>query len=172
MYALQRYVFCSAIVFQFFELSKFYRQKIQLYSKYLPLYRIANRCTYSNNIQLCCMDIDIGNLILKKLNAIGMSKSEFARRINKSPQNVQDIFTRTSIDTALLQSISKVLEFNFFTLYTNEQTTLTKKDFHQLNEKLNAMADAMQLLVEQNSKRILQKKGKKKGLININKALK
>ena len=43
-----------------------------------------------------------------------------ARRINKSPQNVQDIFTRESIDTKLLLDISNVLEFNFFTLFLTD----------------------------------------------------
>lgn len=74
------------------------------------------------------MNIHIGKIILKKLKESGMSKSEFARRINKSPQNVQDIFTRQSIDTKLLSDISEVLGYSFFTLF------LKNSDSKQLGE--------------------------------------
>ena len=62
------------------------------------------------------MEVHIGHTIKEKLEKSGMKKSEFARRINKTSQNVYDIFERKSIDTALLARISEVLEFNFFEL--------------------------------------------------------
>ncbi|WP_051313568.1 helix-turn-helix transcriptional regulator [Sporocytophaga myxococcoides] len=72
----------------------------------------------------------IGKLILSRLAELGMNKSEFARRINKSRQNVQDIFKRESVDTDLLLQISKVLNFNFFTLLAaNEE--LAKAEVHE-----------------------------------------
>lgn len=43
-----------------------------------------------------------------------MTVSEFGRRINKSRENIYSIYSRKSIDTALLQKISEVLEHNFF----------------------------------------------------------
>ena len=43
-----------------------------------------------------------------------MKKTEFARRINRTSQNVYAIFERTSIDSALLASISEILNYNFF----------------------------------------------------------
>jgi transcriptional regulator with XRE-family HTH domain len=60
------------------------------------------------------MEMHIGQLIRERLDKSGMKKSEFARRINKTSQNVYDIFERKSIDTGLLRQISEVLEFNFF----------------------------------------------------------
>lgn len=60
------------------------------------------------------MNIHIGKLVLDKLKERGISKSEFARRINKSRQNVQDIFKRQSLDTQLLSEIGEVLTFDFF----------------------------------------------------------
>jgi len=42
-----------------------------------------------------------------------MTVAEFARRINKSRENAYDIFTRKSLDTDLLRTISQVLEYNF-----------------------------------------------------------
>jgi hypothetical protein len=66
------------------------------------------------------MEIHIGNQIKTRLLETGMSKSEFARRINKTSQNVYDIFERKTIDTGLLTVISKTLEFNFFLCYAQE----------------------------------------------------
>ena len=64
------------------------------------------------------MEIHIGKLIKNRLQETGMTKSEFARRINKTSQNVYDIFERTTIDTGLLINISTILEYNFFERYT------------------------------------------------------
>jgi len=66
------------------------------------------------------MEIHVGKLVLDKLKERGMKKSEFARRINKSRQNVQDIFKRESLDTHLLFDISVVLEFNFFEILSDQ----------------------------------------------------
>jgi hypothetical protein len=66
------------------------------------------------------MKIHIGKQIKVRLLETGMSKSEFARRINKTSQNVYDIFDRKTIDTGLLIKISAVLDYNFFELYIEE----------------------------------------------------
>ena len=86
------------------------------------------------------MNIHIGKVILRKLKETDMSKSEFARRINKSPQNVQDIFTRESIDTKLLWDISKVLEFNLFTLFLTDTELKNLADVSKTKDKLNSLS--------------------------------
>jgi transcriptional regulator with XRE-family HTH domain len=48
--------------------------------------------------------------IKKLLKKRGMTVTEFARRINKSRENVYNIFTRKSLDIELLNTISQVLE--------------------------------------------------------------
>lgn len=65
-------------------------------------------------------EIHIGGEIHCKLNSIGMSKAEFARRMNVTPNAVQWWLKKESIDTNLLAKISSVLKFNFFTLYGDE----------------------------------------------------
>lgn len=82
------------------------------------------------------MEIHIGKLIKKRLLETGMSKREFARRINKTSQNVYDIFERKTIDTGLLLTISDVLDFNFFEPYSiqvknNVSFSMKLKDSHQ-----------------------------------------
>ena len=75
------------------------------------------------------MELHIGKLIKERLEETGMKKSEFARRINRTSQNVYDIFERKSIDTGLLTSISEILNFNFFNPLANN--VLSKGNPHE-----------------------------------------
>ena len=56
----------------------------------------------------------IGQQVKLVLETKGITVTEFAKRINKSRENVYSIFTRKTIDTGLLTKISEVLEFDFF----------------------------------------------------------
>lgn len=58
--------------------------------------------------------VNIGLRIEQKLKELGMSKSEFGRKIGIPQQNVNRILSRGSIDTDKLVSISEALDFNFF----------------------------------------------------------
>lgn len=117
-------------------------------------------------LQICSMDIHIGKNILKKLEKSGMSKSEFARRINKSPQNVQDIFTRQSIDTKLLSDISTVLEFNFFTLFLKESEVKQLAEVAQLKRKFETCSTNLDKVKQVNA--LLKKNLKdKEHIINL-----
>jgi hypothetical protein len=81
--------------------------------------------------QFYFMLVHIGKKIKQEFNGKGMTISEFGRRINKSRENVYDIFKRKTIDTALLLIISKVLEHDFFQYYTplkNEVSKLKKEN--------------------------------------------
>jgi len=51
----------------------------------------------------------------------GISVSAFAKKINRSRNVVYDIFERESIDTDLLNKISKVLSCDFFSLYSSQK---------------------------------------------------
>ena len=59
-------------------------------------------------------EIHIGQQIKAVLETKGISVTEFAKRINKSRENIYSIFNRKTIDTGLLTKISEVLEFDFF----------------------------------------------------------
>ena len=122
----------------------------QLYGKYLPLYDKSFLKNTTTCPQICEMNIHIGKVILKKLKESGMSKSEFGRRINKSPQNVQDIFTRQSIDTKLLLDISEVLEYSFFTLYLKDADVKQLGEAPQAKDKLAKLNNKVEKLEEIN----------------------
>jgi len=59
----------------------------------------------------------IGSLILERLTERGMTKSEFARRINCSRSAVYNIFNNKTIDIGLLLTISEVLDYDFIEEY-------------------------------------------------------
>jgi hypothetical protein len=67
------------------------------------------------------MRLHIGKEIEIRYKESGIKLSEFARRLNTSPRNVYTIFERADIKTDLLQKISQVLNYNFFTLYNSEE---------------------------------------------------
>lgn len=71
--------------------------------------------------------VDIGESIEQKLNELGISKSEFGRKIGIPQQNVNRILSKSSIDTDKLVAISEVLDFNFFDCFRTieEQGTAT-----------------------------------------------
>lgn len=60
------------------------------------------------------MDNTIGNLIENEVRKQGWVIKEFADQICCTRNNVYDIFSRSKIDVAQLQLISKVLKHNFF----------------------------------------------------------
>src|SRR5436190_23225232 len=63
------------------------------------------------------MKLHIGKEIERRYKDSGIKLSEFARRLSTSPRNVYSIFERSEIKTDLLQKVSEVLNFNFFSLY-------------------------------------------------------
>jgi hypothetical protein len=90
-----------------------------------------------NGVNCCMKGIHIGKLIQLRLDQLGMTKAEFARRINKTPQNVHDLLTRESVDTNLLVTISGVLNYNFFKAFmpgNKVQAELKRKKIFMENE--------------------------------------
>lgn len=60
------------------------------------------------------MALHIGNRIQEVLDISGISRTEFAKKINKSRANLYDMFKRASMNTADIKAISKALRHNFF----------------------------------------------------------
>lgn len=66
------------------------------------------------------LNVNIGLAIEQRVNELGISKSELARRLGIAQQNVNKVvFSKESLDTAKLMEISKALDYNFFELYAN-----------------------------------------------------
>lgn len=64
-------------------------------------------------------DIHIGQMIQERMVARRMSKAEFARRLGVKQQNINRILASHDTDTHKLQIYSEILEFDFFSLYSD-----------------------------------------------------
>lgn len=65
-------------------------------------------------------NIHIGQLIQAQLKADQRSASWLAREMGCSRNHVYKVFSRPSLDTELLLTISKAMKFNFFRYYSTE----------------------------------------------------
>ena len=92
-------------------------------------------------------EIHIGQRIREVFTTKGISVTEFARRINKSRENIYSIFSRKTIDTGLLLTISKVLEYDFFILFSRKNYVLNE-EVQKLQEENRLLKDYNTLLRE------------------------
>ncbi len=73
-------------------------------------------------------NIHIGKEIFKVLEQKKISQAEFGRRIGIQRQNVKSILSKSSMDTEKLEEICKVLDFDFFSLFTPQKQQMSLMD--------------------------------------------
>lgn len=76
--------------------------------------------------------VHVGQAIEKRRNELGISKSEFGRRIGVTQQHVNRILDRETMETNKLVKVCEALDFNFFALFCPMQ--------HQISAYLAAVA--------------------------------
>ena len=89
-------------------------------------------------------DVHIGKHIHTVFISKGLTVTEFAKRINKSRENIYHVFNRKSIDTDLLLKISEILEYDFFTLYISDSND--KKEIEVLKNEIQLLKEINVLL--------------------------
>lgn len=67
------------------------------------------------------MAVHIGKKIKEEIHKQHFPISLFAKKISRSRNVVYDIFERESVDTDLLNKIGKVLNCDFFSLYSSQK---------------------------------------------------
>lgn len=71
--------------------------------------------------------LNLGEIVLQKVEESGMSKAKFAELVGIARQNVEKtVFSKHSLDTDLLCRISEVLDCNFFDYYRSDTESNTK----------------------------------------------
>ena len=63
--------------------------------------------------------INVGLAIEQRINELGITKSEFGRRIGIPNQNVNRILSKPSIDSDKLVEICNALDYDFFKLFSS-----------------------------------------------------
>lgn len=106
--------------------------------------------------------VHIGKKIKEVLSKSPMSVVDFAEKINKTRTVAYDIFKRDSVDSVLLNKISKVLNHNFFQYYPVEKVREEKGVYFPANaviEQLTAELKETKKEVEELKKQneLLQK---------------
>lgn len=64
--------------------------------------------------------IHIGRLIKQKIEERNLTVVWLARHLSCSRTNIYKIFEKYSIDTEVLMKLSTILEFDFFSFYSDE----------------------------------------------------
>lgn len=72
--------------------------------------------------------IHIGKIIKELVKIRRISVLEFAEKINCTPRNVYKIFSKSSLDSALLAKISQVLGQNLFFYYLTAEELVELKN--------------------------------------------
>jgi len=81
------------------------------------------------------MKIHIGEKIKQRAKELRVGPTELARKISTSKQNIYGIFKRESIDTGLLDKLSRALNYDFFTMYINPKLPPTKEALEEKKAK-------------------------------------
>lgn len=99
------------------------------------------------------LKVHIGKKIKEVWKRSRLKGTEFASGINKDRQVIYDIFKRESIDTELLQQISKVLNHDFFNLYSHGFSALVKepkeKFGYATKDELENLTRTVQILIKE-----------------------
>ena len=101
----------------------------------------------------------IGKKIKEVLAQSPMSVKDFASKINRTRAVVYDIFKRSTIDTGLLEKISKVLNHDFFALYSEEIFSTINEEKERYITKISELEKQNSLLEKLND--LLEEKRKK-----------
>lgn len=92
----------------------------------------------------------VGEIIKERREALHMSKSVLARQLGCSPQNVDSLEKRKSIDFEQAQKIAEILDFDIFAFYqshgVDEQVKVKK-----LERKLLEISNKYTLLLEKHT---------------------
>ena len=105
--------------------------------------------------------IHIGEKVNKRAKELRIGPTELAKTINTSKQNIYSIFKRESIDTALLQKLSKALNYDFFVFFINKNlppnTKINTKSYPLLEDMPEYNILKTQLLDLKEKYRLLKK---------------
>jgi hypothetical protein len=95
----------------------------------------------------------IGSKIKERAKELRIGPTELGRMIKTSKQNVYSIFERDSIDTLLLQKLSKALEFDFFSYYASGSGNATGEPIGYYKGKKNLREENTALIKDLNEMR-------------------
>lgn len=87
--------------------------------------------------------VHIGSKIKSQAELIGLGATKFGEHLNRSRENVYDLYGRETVDTGLLLACCKILNHDFFQYYYEEDPmhTLREDEIAAWNAKLDTLRD-------------------------------
>lgn len=98
------------------------------------------------------MKVHIGQEIEKKIQERGITMAEFARRLNTVPRNAYSILKKEDLKTDQLQTISNILDYNFFQYYAEPTADLTQAAEAMAQYKLNVESISINVMLDGTNK--------------------
>ena len=71
-------------------------------------------------LQFCFMEIHIGEKIHQRAKELRIGPTELSQMVNTSRSNIYWLYKRKHIDGEMLMKLSRVLKFNFFSIYHDD----------------------------------------------------
>jgi transcriptional regulator with XRE-family HTH domain len=93
------------------------------------------------------MSKKVGQIIKARREHLNLTKSALARRLGCSPQNIDSLENRKSIDFELAERMCEVLDFDLFAYYRG-QSNLTQSDPSEFEAKLQEINNKYTQLLE------------------------
>jgi transcriptional regulator with XRE-family HTH domain len=111
-----------------------------------------------NNYSVMEKNIHIGYLIKEKVKERKLHIVDFAKALHCDRSNIYDIFERKCIDVELLIRISKILDYNFLSIYYEREVRF---DFDPENDKnykliIEIKSEKIQELISDKSVKIIE----------------
>lgn len=96
--------------------------------------------------------IHIGLKIKEVVEQKGISKTELSRRLNMSATNIHKIFKRDSIDSALLQKLTLILNHDFFAYYKEDMLHSSLEEPNsEYKTRIQVLQEEIQTLTKENA---------------------
>ena len=99
--------------------------------------------------------VHIGRKIEERLNQLGISKSEFARRLGTQKQNITRILKKEGCETNTLIRYCQILDYNYFELFMAQNRVDPGRKDYEDNPVLRERINGLERLVE-TQKRIIE----------------
>jgi transcriptional regulator with XRE-family HTH domain len=99
----------------------------------------------------------VGQIIKERREQLNLSKSALARKLGCSPQNIDSLENRKSIDFELAERMCEILDFDLFAYFRGPshgrpvETSELEAKFQEINIKYTQLLEKYTLLLERNS---------------------
>lgn len=102
-------------------------------------------------------EIHIGELVKSVVKQRELKDVEFAKKVNKSRQNVYDLYQRDNVDVKFLLTISEVLNYDFFKHFARDQQFAETEVSVTFKVKTNEIDDVLKWMSEKGNIEVSKK---------------